>query len=427
MSHLIIKNCRIFTSKGLSSLTKLECENGFITQKTRETDSDSTYDLKGAIIIPGAIDVHVHFRDPGATQKEDFTTGSSAALAGGYTSIIDMPNNPIPTITFEALREKRAIAAHKSVCDYSFHFGATADNMAEVKKVSPPSVKLYLAHSTGELGINDYKKFQKVLSALSEETIACVHAEDFDILKKNEGKKTHSQKRPKEAGITGARKVCEIATKLGTRAHISHISTSEEADIVRASKNCSCETAPHYLFLSSKNEKELKGMDAVNPALRSEPDRLALWKSLQSGKIDCIASDHAPHLPKEKQEGAAGFPGVEHQLPLLLNEVNKKNLTLEQVVSLTSLNPSKLFGLREKGDLTFGKHADFTVIDLREEWKITADESKSKCKWTPYEGWSVKGRVKKVFLRGELVFDEGEILASNGSGKELSRNNLTRS
>lgn len=374
-------------------------------------------DATGLYILPGLIDAHVHLRDPGLTQKEDFHTGTRAALAGGFTTILDMPNTLPPTTTAHALAEKMKIAKEKAVCDYGFHFGATKDNLEEILRVSPPSLKLYTAASTGNLLIDSFPKQFEYFGSFMRERPLLVHAEDNALIEANKKKyKIHSQIRSSEAAQYGVRKAVLLAKYFNRKIHICHATTAEEIEIAKSYANATVEVTPHHLFLNTRDEKKLGNFGIVNPPLRKEKERAALWKSLS--RADIIASDHAPHTKEEKKGPVAGVPGLETTLPLLLDAANKKMLTLQRIAELCARNPARIFGLRKKGELKEGFYADLTLVDLREKWKIKGENLETKCKWTPFERREVRGKVKKVILRGKLVFDEG-VLAKKGCGKQI--------
>lgn len=335
--------------------------------------------------LPGLIDVHVHLREPGATQKEDFQTGTKAAIAGGYTTILDMPNNPIATVNLEALEEKIDLAQGRIYCDLGFHFGATPKNSKEFEKVKDKvfGLKLYMNHTTGDLLMENDSDLENVFKHWIKNKPLMVHAEG-DTLKK----------------------AISLAKKYNQKLHVCHISLKSEIEqIIEAKKeglDISCEVSCHHLFLSDKDVQNLGTYGMMKPPLSTAEDIKALWDNIDS--IDMIASDHAPHTKEEKSNSEKvvnGVPGLETSLPLLLNAVNEGRLILERVIEMTSKNPRRIFNIPEQ---------DSEVeVDMDEEYVISGEDMFTKAKWTPFEGMKVKGKIKKVTLRGKVVFEDGRV------------------
>ena len=350
------------------------------------------------LILPGLIDPHVHLRDPGQTNKEDFYTGTMAALAGGYTTIIDMPNNKTPITSLTTLNEKIKIAKKKIVCDVGFHFGSLGDNIDEFKKVQNKVIglKLYLSLTTGGFVI-DKTKLEKVFKAWPKEKVILVHAEDNML-----------------------DSVINLTRKLGNKIHVCHISTADDLKQIKKAKEegikISCGVTPHHLFLTEKDVKILGPFGMMKPPLRSKKDQDFLWKNLNY--IDVVESDHAPHTIEGKKKVPApfGVPGLETTLPLLLTAVSEKKLTIDDVIRLCHTNPAKIFNTRDFDD---SNHRNTVEVDLSQKYTIENKNLISKCKWTPFEGMKVRGRVERVFLRGNKVFENGKILAKKGSGKTV--------
>jgi len=366
-------------------------------------------DASGYLVLPGMIDAHVHLRDPGATHKEDFHSGTRAAIAGGITTILDMPNNSPPTTTLERLEEKRTIASKKAVCDYGFHFGAGTDNFEEVRKAKPGSLKVYMGKTTGDLFLPDEKSIFLHFQNFPKEKPIVVHAEDQTII--------DSEGRTPLAAQLAAAKAAMLAEKAGRTICIAHASTAKEVELAKKWEKSLVETCPHYLFLNEEKVKHLGNFGRVNPPVRSEQERLALWKMLP--QIDYLSTDHAPHLPEEKEKGAAGFPGLETSLALMLDAYNKKQIKMEWILSRMCENPARIFSIKGKGKIAPGFQADLVFVDLKKEWKVRAEKMQSRCGWTPYEGMSLKGKVEKVIFRGELSYD-GESI-EEVKGKEAMR------
>jgi dihydroorotase len=378
-------------------------------------------DAKGMIVLPGLIDVHVHFREPGDIQKEDFLTGSRAAAAGGVTTVLDMPNNKPPITNAAALEDKRELAK-KSIVNYGFYFGATSNNIDEIKKAKNiAGVKTYMGSSTGNLLVTDDSALGRIFS--SGELIA-VHAEDEEMMLKNAERyknehnaEIHGKVRSQECAAAAVKKAVDIAKKYNTKLHICHSSTEEEMRLIAAAKkdaNISCEVTPHHLFLTAAAMRKLGNFAKMNPPLRSKSDVEALWKGISRGVVDIIATDHAPHTIEEKEvdywKAPSGVPGVETMLPLLLNAVNNNILSLQQLVKLTSENPAERFGIKNKGKIIARADADLVIVDMKKEKTIKNSEIVSKCAWTPFDGWKVKGRVIATIANGEIIYRSGEFI-----------------
>ncbi len=388
-------------------------------------------------VLPGLIDVHVHFRVPGQEKKEDWQHGSKAALSGGITTVLDMPNNKPSICTAEELEKKRAIVEKKARVNFGLHFGVSPKHLNEIEKAKNfAALKVFMGSSTGSLLVDKSIEQKKAFSLAAQlKKIAMVHAEDEEIIKKNlikakENNKNdirfHSLIRSVEAEIKAVKQAIALQKECGNRLHVCHVSSAKTVDLLRKekleNKNISCAVTPHHLFLSEDDAVKLGNFAKVNPSIKSKADRRALWNALLNGTIDVIASDHAPHSFDEKNtdffNAPSGVPGIETMLPLLLNAVNSKLLSLKKVVECCCINPAKLFKLKGKGKIFVGMDADLVLVDLKKEHKIEKDRLFTKCGWSPFEGWKLKGSVDSTFLSGELVFD-GEQVVSNKKGLEL--------
>lgn len=354
------------------------------------------------IVFPGLIDTHVHLRDPGQTEKEDFYTGTCAALAGGFTTVLDMPNNKFPVTTEERLDEKIKLAQKKAVCDIGFYFGSLGDNLDEFKKVNPPAgggkvfgIKLYLNLTTGGF-IIDKTILKKVYENWKSGQPILVHSEENVV-----------------------NDVLSIVKKTGKKTHFCHIASRYELSrIIKAKEDglpVTCGVTPHHLFLTENDIRHLGPYGTMKPPLHKQSDIDYLWKNIK--KIDIIESDHAPHTITEKESGQppSGVTGLETTLPLLLNEVANKRLTIEEIVRLCYANPRKIFNIKTDKNSRI-------EVDLNESYFIDNKDLKTKCGWTPFHGWKVKGRVKRVFIRGKKVFADGKILVKKSFGKIIFPN-----
>ncbi|MBD3389443.1 amidohydrolase family protein [Candidatus Micrarchaeota archaeon] len=372
-------------------------------------------DAEGLFALPGLIDPHVHLRDPGMTHKEDFETGTRAALAGGCTTVLDMPNTRPPCTSLSEYRKKKEIAKRKALCDYGLHFGASGSNIQGVKKARPRSLKLYMGESTGRMHAGNMLTLWRHFSNFPKNRPLIVHAEDQETLA---AMKKEGRGRPEAAEKIGVEKARILAQEADRVIYFAHTTLFETVHLAKIWKKSLIEVSPHHLFLSrEKDGKRLKEFSKVYPPLRSEGERRELWGALYH--VDAVGSDHAPHTPAEKRKGAAGFPGLETSLSLFLDAYNRGEVELPWIIDRMAESPARIFGLKSKGRIDKGYDGDITLVDLKEEWKVKADEFASKCGWTPYEGFRLKGKVKKVVLRGKLAADESGV-----TGKTKGKNVL---
>lgn len=390
---------------------------------------EQVIDASGKLVLPGFIDTHVHFREPGATHKEDFLSGTRAALAGGVTTILDMPNTQPPTDSLAHLHEKVALVSAKAVVDYGFYFGATDTNTTEAAAAAPEvaALKLYMGSSTGSLLVTEFSPIYQHFTTFPRQKPIVVHAEDEQSLKHFGalGFKDHNQARPPLSAQIALSRALAIAEKTGRTLHVAHTTTQRELELIREAKHkgvhVTCEVTPLHLFLNEDDQRRLGNYGKVNPPLRSKQDQEALWHLFDV--IDTIGTDHAPHTRAEKdqpyEKAPSGMPGVQTMLPLLLTAASEDRITLEAIVQRCVVNPVRIFGLRDKGALEAGKDADIVLVDPQREYEITNEQIQSTCGWTPFAGTRVKGSIEQVFLRGTLAYDHGTILAEPGSGKQL--------
>ncbi len=383
-------------------------------------------DAEGYTILPGLIDAHVHLREPGATHKEDLVTGTRAAIAGGVTTVLDMPNNPTPATTFSALEEKRQLAAEKAVCDHAFFVGGTETNARELADWGPVGVKLYLGATTGDLLLTEFDVLYQHFAQPHRLPIV-VHAEDnaaLQFFSQETQPKRHSEKRPPLAATLAVARALALAAATGRQLHIAHLSTASELALVKEAKargvNVTCEVAPHHLFLSALDEERLGSFGIVNPPLRSPEDVQALWENKDSW--DMVATDHAPHTLEEKRSDKppSGMPGLETMLPLLLNAASEKRLALQDIARLTARTPARVFSLSKKGELAPGFDADLAFVRPEEEY-VLGRPWQTKCNWSPFEGWRVRGKLARVFLRGRQVMVDQAITVERGYGRNVKR------
>jgi len=391
MRTIVISGAKVFIEGKFVSCDVL-IKGSKIAEIGKSLKGEKKVDGKGLLLLPGLVDPHVHLREPGAEYKEDFKTGSHAALAGGFTTIMDMPNNNPPTTTFIRLEEKKQLAK-KAACDIRFHFGGTDDNFPEVRKVNPKSLKIYLGLTTGEFFLKRPDSLEKHFENIYPDSVLFFHASG-----------NGPEEQALEETFANIDRVRKLSDQYMRKFHIAHASCGKEVELAKHSERATVEAAPHHLFLNSKDAKKLGSRGSVYPELRSEKLRKSLWK--QFSNIDCIGSDHAPHTLEDKEEGAHGFPGLETTLSLMLDACSKKLLKLEDVIPMMSSRPAEIFALENVGEIKVGGFADLVLVDLKKEWTVKGEELQTKCKWSPYEGRKLKGKVHSVFYRGRLVYED---------------------
>jgi dihydroorotase (multifunctional complex type) len=422
----------------------LAIKDGEIVKIGKEASMPQAYkrlSLNNLLALPGLIDVHVHLRDEGKAYKEDFYSGTAAAAAGGITTVLDMPNNDPVTMSLETLRNRIKSAIGKILVNVGFYCEFPED-LQEIGKLVEEGVlafKLFLNEQKGGLNINDDQAIIEAFKMVAPMVPIAVHSEDNELLKKAQEAlrrngfndveaflKVHS----KDAEVKGVKRVLAIVNKAGKSAHICHISTRESLEAICHNKKVAvpvtCEVAPHHLLLSIDDLKKFGTLSLTAPPLREKVQVEALWMGLKRGLIDVISSDHAPHTVEEKIKSSVwevnvGIPGLETTLPLLLTEMNRKRLSIAEIVKLMAENPSKIFGLKGRGSLKEGNKADLVVIDPKKEGIIDSSKFYSKAKYSPFDGRRVKGKPVKTFVCGKLVMDEGDVVAEAGSGEIVRR------
>jgi dihydroorotase len=386
-------------------------------------DAAEVIDVTGLHILPGVIDTQVHFREPGLEHKEDLETGSRAAVMGGVTAVFEMPNTRPLTTSAEALADKMARARHRMFCDFAFYVGATRENIADIPALErlegSAGIKVFMGSSTGDLLVEDEPSLDRIVARISRR--AAFHAEDEARLKDRAGLRragdpaSHPVWRDEQAALIATERLVRLAEKYRRRVHVLHVSTAEEIEFLADHKDwASVEVTPHHLTLAAPECYARLGTYAqMNPPVRDDRHRAALWAALTAGVVDVLGSDHAPHAREEKDhaypESHSGMTGVQTLVPIMLDHVNAGRLTLERLVDLTSHGPQRLFGIRGKGRIAVGYDADLTVVDLKRRQTITNAWVQSRCGWTPYDGVTVQGWPVGTFVRGRRVMWEGEI------------------
>ncbi len=385
--------------------------------------AETIAEAKGLHILPGVIDSQVHFREPGLEHKEDLETGSRAAVAGGVTTVFEMPNTKPLTTSAETLADKVRRARHRMFCDFAFFVGGTRDNIADIPALErlegSAGIKVFMGSSTGDLLVDEEAALDKIIERISRR--ASFHAEDEARLKARAGLRrrgdptSHPDWRDPEAALIATKRLVTLAEKHRKRVHVLHVSTADEMTYLADRRSfASVEVTPHHLTLAAPECYERLGAYAqMNPPVRDARHRDAIWAALSSGVVDVLGSDHAPHARAEK-DGAypdtpSGMTGVQTLVPIMLDHVNAGRLTLMRFVDLTSHGPQRLFGLSGKGRLAVGYDADLTIVDMKRAATINNNWIESRCAWTPYDGVKVKGWPVGTYVRGRRVMWDGEI------------------
>ncbi|MEM9926977.1 MAG: dihydroorotase [Cyanobacteria bacterium P01_D01_bin.50] len=378
-------------------------------------------DADGLTLLPGVIDPQVHFREPGLEHKEDLFTASCACAKGGVTSFLEMPNTRPLTITQEALNDKLQRAASKCLVNYGFFIGATSDNLSQLLYASPtPGIKIFMGSMHGPLLVDP----QEILEAIfaNGEILIAVHAEDQTRLKQRREEfanihdvAIHSQIQDNQAALIATQRALKLSKQYRRRLHILHMSTAEEANLLRQDKPSwvTAEVTPQHLFLNTTAYEKMGSFAQMNPPLRTSHDNEVLWQALLDGVIDFIATDHAPHTLEEKAQtypkSPSGMPGVETSLPLMLTAVEEGRCTLAQVVNWMSTAVASAYSIPNKGVISAGYDADLVLVDLNSRKKVRREELVTKCGWSPFEGWNLTGWPVTTIVGGEIVYHEGKL------------------
>ena len=390
-----------------------------------ELNSSNVIDATNKVILPGIIDTQVHFREPGSTDAEDLESGSRAAVLGGVTSLFEMPNTNPPTSNLVEFDKKLKLAKNRMHSNYAFYFGATPDNVDQLSKLKNLKgccgVKLFAGSSTGKLLVDKEADIEKVIS--NSDRIVSIHSEDEEIL--NLRKKfirkgdvhSHYEWRNSECAISSTRRVVKIAERYNKKIHVLHVSTKEEVDFLAMhKKNITFETTPQHLTLYAPDCYNKLGTYAqMNPPLRTKEHYDRLWAAIKNDIVDVLGSDHAPHLKenkdKEYPQSPSGMPGVQTIFPVMLDHVNSGRLSLEKLIKLMCENPCRIFGIKNKGFIKENFDADLTIVDMNKIQIIKDEMIASKCGWTPFNNYTVKGFPVGTIVNGNLVMSEGKIIS----------------
>ena len=428
MKKVLIKNARI-VNEGAVTEGDLFIEDGIIREIASSISAKSPdltiIDAEGTHLFPGVIDDQVHFREPGLTHKETLESGSRAAVAGGITSFIEMPNTQPQTTTIDLLEEKYKMAENCSYANYGFMLGGTNDNLEEIKKIDPkrvPGLKLFLGSSTGNMLVDNEKVLEKIFK--ESPVLIATHCEDEGIIQKNlqecverYGKdipiELHPKIRSEEACYLSSSKAVALAKKTGARLHVFHISTAKELKLFDGRKSLkdkkiTAEVCIHHLWFNDQDYARKGTFIKWNPAIKTEKDQEARLKGLLEDRLDVIATDHAPHTRKEKEnpytEAPSGGPLVQHALPAMLQLYHQGKISLEKIAEKMCHNPAILFDIENRGFIREGYKADLVLVDLNAPWAVQPGNTLYKCGWSPFEGTTFKSRITHTFVNGNLMY-----------------------
>ncbi len=425
--ELLIRNGTAITPNGTEQ-TDIAVIDGRIAAigSLSQAEAETTIEAKGLCVLPGIIDTQVHFREPGLEHKEDFESGTRAAVAGGITGVFDMPNTKPAITDAETYTEKLRGIRDRAWCDYALYVGATAENAEALAglELMPAccGVKLFMGSSTGDLLVSDEQNLRDIL--FSGRRRMAVHCEDETrlrdrrVIAEESGGDVaqHPVWRDEQTAFRATSTIISLARLFGRRLHILHVTTVQEMDFLAAHKDLvTVEVTPQHLTLAAPDcYAELGTRAQMNPPIRDDAHRARLWRAVRDGVVDIIGSDHAPHTLAEKAQeypdSPSGMPGVQTLVPIMLNHVNSGHLTLERLVGLLSTNPARIFSIARKGQIALGYDGDFTIVDLNAERTITQDWLLSKCGWSPFVDKKVKGWPVATVIRGKVVMLQDELL-----------------
>ncbi|MEO1430102.1 MAG: dihydroorotase [Cyanobacteria bacterium J06633_8] len=421
---LLIRRARIVLPSGEFIVGDVLTRNGKILKVSPSDINDTptrVIDADGLTLLPGVIDPQVHFREPGLEHKEDLFTASCACAKGGVTSFLEMPNTRPLTITQEALNDKLERASSKCLVNYGFFIGATADNLSELLHANPtPGIKIFMGSMHGPLLVDPQEILEGIFA--SGEILIAVHAEDQSRLRQRREEfanihdvAIHSQIQDNQAALIATQRALKLSKKYRRRLHILHMSTAEEANLLREDKPSwvTAEVTPQHLLLNKTAYEEIGTLAQMNPPLRTSHDNEVLWQALLDGVIDFIATDHAPHTLEEKAQvypkTPSGMPGVETSLPLMLTAAEEGRCSVAQVVNWMSTAVASAYSIPNKGLIAPGYDADLVLVDLNSRKKVRREELVTKCGWSPFEGWNLTGWPVTTIVGGEIVYHKGEL------------------
>jgi dihydroorotase len=429
---LIIKNGSCYVNGKLEK-TDLALNGNKIKKIGKfEVNNAKVFDASSKIVLPGIIDTQVHFREPGSTDREDLESGSRAAVLGGITSVFEMPNTNPPTSNLLEFDKKLNLAKKRMHCNYAFYFGATPENVDQLAKLKDLKgccgVKLFAGSSTGKLLVDKEVDIEKVIS--QSDRIVSIHSEDEEILNlrkkfiKEGNVHSHPEWRNTECAMSSTRRVVKIAERYNKQIHVLHVTTKEEVDFLAMhKKNVTFEITPQHLTLHAPDCYDKLGTFAqMNPPIRKKEHYDRLWVAIKNSIVDVLGSDHAPHSKEDKNKkypaSPSGMPGVQTILPIMLNHINNKKLSLKQLIKLMCENPCKIFGIKNKGYIKEGFDADLTIVDMNREQTIKNEMMATKCGWTPFNDMTIKGFPIATIINGKIVMSDGKVI-TEGFGQPL--------
>jgi dihydroorotase len=429
---LIIKNGSCYIDGKLQKTDVALVNNKIKKIGKIEVNDTKVFDASDKLVLPGIIDTQTHFREPGSTDREDLESGSRGAVLGGVTSVFEMPNTNPPTSNLVEFEKKLNLAKNRMHCNYAFYFGATPENVEQLSKLKGLKgccgVKLFAGSSTGKLLVDKEADIEKVIS--QSDRIVSIHSEDEEILNlrkkfiKEGDVHSHPEWRNTECAISSTRRVVKIAERYNKQIHVLHVTTKDEVDFLAMhKKNVTFEITPQHLTLYAPDCYDKLGTFAqMNPPIRKKEHYDRLWVAIKNSVVDVLGSDHAPHSIEDKKKrypaSPSGMPGVQTILPVMLNHVNNEKLSLDQLIKLMCENPCKIFGIKNKGHIKENFDADLTIVDMNKEQTIKDEMIASKCGWTPFNNFNVKGFPVATIINGKIVMFDGKVNVE-GSGQPL--------
>lgn len=440
----VLTNAKAYLNKEIVDCS-IAIESGVIQKIGKESQmpkADECINLRNLLLLPGLIDVHVHLRDEGKAYKEDFYTGTAAAAAGGFTTVLDMPNNDPVTMSPETLRNRMRIAERKVLINVGFYseFPDDLNKVEDIVSEGAIAFKLFMANQVGGLNPDDNQMLHEAFNRASQANVpVAIHAEDqITVAAKTHVLRAEKRDDPaaflkahsEEAEVKAIERILKARTDTKVRVHFCHVSTKEGlAKVAGAKKSAqmvTCEVTPNHLLLSKSDFEKRGSLLAMLPPLRESLSVNALWEGLANGSVDVLGSDHAPHTLEEKMassiwEAKVGVPGLETTLPLMLTMIKKNYFTISMLVELLAEKPAKIFSLKDKGCIEQGRNADFVVIDPKTSFVIDGSSFHSKAKFSPFDGWQMQGKPVKTFVNGHLAMEDGEIVNKSGSGGVIRR------
>ena len=385
-----------------------------------QTVADETVDAQGLHLLPGVVDDQVHFREPGLTHKEDLANASAACAKGGVTTFLEMPNTNPTTTTCQRLEEKLALAAKKSLVNYGFYVGATPENVVELAAARrTPGIKIFIGSSTGNLLVEQQEALERIFAETTLPITA--HCEDEATVRANAEQFSdstdvadHSRVRTVEAAVIATRRAIDLAHRHQHRFHVLHVSTAAETELLTDHRDLiTAEVCPHHLFFNVDDYPRLGSRIQMNPSVKSAADNERLWTALQEGTIQVVATDHAPHTQEEKSkpypQSPSGLPAVENSLALMLDQVHRGRVTIEQVVRWMCDAPARVWDVVDKGRIAVGYDADLILVDLEKKEEVRDENQWTKCGWSPWHGQTLTGWCVRTWVMGQTVFDHGVV------------------